>query len=111
VSGQPTPHYTREFVLIKIFNHYFPRRTVLQVMLDMGLVVGALMVALFIQSSVSELDYQLVSEGLSRGILMALGMLAVNSALGFYERSRSKTSAQMRGCCRWSLHTTCDGWP
>ncbi len=96
MSGQPTPHYTREFVLIKIFNHYFHRRTVLQVMLDMGLVVGALMVALFVQSTSSDLDWRLISEGLSRGVLMALGMLLVNSALGFYERGRSKTSAQMR---------------
>ena len=38
----------------------------------------------------------MVSEGLSRGILMALGMLAVNSALGFYERSRNKSTGQMR---------------
>lgn len=82
--------------MIKIFNHYFHRRTVLQVMLDMGLVVGALILALFVQSNSSMLSASVVTEGLSRGVLMALGMLAVNSALGFYERSRSKTTGQMR---------------
>ena len=82
--------------MIKIFNHYFHRRTVLQVFLDMGLVVGALIAALFVQANSSVIDQSVVTEGLSRGILMALGMLAVNSALGFYERSRSKTTGQMR---------------
>jgi sugar transferase (PEP-CTERM system associated) len=82
--------------LIKIFNHYFHRRTVLQVALDMGLVVCALMLALYLQSNPAELPGSVVSEGLFRGVLMALGMLAVNSALGFYERARSKTTGQMR---------------
>lgn len=65
-------------------------------MLDMGLVVGALMLALFVQSNPSLLGASVATEGLSRGVLMALGMLAVNSALGFYERTRSKTTGQMR---------------
>ena len=65
-------------------------------MLDMGLVVGALMLALFIQSNPALLGASVVTEGLTRGVLMALGMLAVNSALGFYERTRSKTTGQMR---------------
>jgi sugar transferase (PEP-CTERM system associated) len=82
--------------LIKIFNHYFHRRTVLQVFLDMGLVVGALMLALYVQANAEALPGPVVTEGLVRGGLMALGMLAVNSALGFYERSRSKTTGQMR---------------
>lgn len=62
----------------------------------MGLVVGALIVAMFVQSNSTVLSASVVTEGLGRGILMAMGMLAVNSALGFYERSRSKTSGQMR---------------
>lgn len=62
----------------------------------MGLVVGALIVAMFVQSNASVLNASMVTEGLSRGVLMALGMLAVNSALGFYERTRSKTTGQMR---------------
>ena len=82
--------------MIKIFNHYFHRRTVLQVFLDVGLVVGALMLALWVQAQSAVLEHSVVTVGLSRGILMALGMLAVNSALGFYERGRSKTTAQMR---------------
>ncbi len=65
-------------------------------MLDMGLVVGALIVAMLVQSSSSVFTASVVTEGLGRGIVMAMGMLAVNSALGFYERSRSKTSGQMR---------------
>lgn len=82
--------------MIKIFNHYFHRRTVLQVVLDTGLVMMALILALYLQSNPDALPTSVVSEGLGRGALMALGMLAVNSALGFYERARSKTTAQMR---------------
>ena len=62
----------------------------------MGLVVGALILALYVQSNAALYGFDVVSEGLSRGILMALGMLAVNSALGFYERSRNKSTGQMR---------------
>ena len=64
-------------------------------MLDVGLVVGALIVAMFVQSNANVLNASVVTEGLSRGVLMALGMLAVNSALGFYERTRSKTTGQI----------------
>lgn len=62
----------------------------------MGLVVAALILALYVQSNAAELPTSAVTEGLTRGVLMALGMLAVNSALGFYERARSKTTGQMR---------------
>ena len=44
-------------------------------MLDMGLVVGALMIALFIQSNPALLGPSVITEGLTRGVLMALGML------------------------------------
>jgi sugar transferase (PEP-CTERM system associated) len=83
--------------VIKIFNHYFPRRTVLQVFLDMGLVVGALLLALYTQSlaQLELMDRRVWLEGLSRGVLIALGMLVVNGALGFYERTRSSVH-QMR---------------
>ncbi|MCM3563247.1 TIGR03013 family XrtA/PEP-CTERM system glycosyltransferase [Hydrogenophaga intermedia] len=82
--------------MIKIFNHYFHRRTVLQVMFDMGLVVVALILALYIQSNASLFHLAIVGEGFTRGVLIALGVLSVNSALGFYERGRSKSSGQMR---------------
>jgi sugar transferase (PEP-CTERM system associated) len=84
--------------MIKIFNHYFHRRTVLQVFLDMGLVVGALMLALYTQSQTEQglMSRAVVLEGLSRGVLIALGLLAVNAALGFYERGYNGSVHQMR---------------
>jgi sugar transferase (PEP-CTERM system associated) len=98
----PSPSYegltwcTSKLPVIKIFNHYFHRRTVLQVMFDMGLVVVALILALYIQSNASLFHLAIVGEGFTRGVLIALGVLSVNSALGFYERGRSKSSGQMR---------------
>ncbi len=98
----PSPSYEgltwcpSKLPVIKIFNHYFHRRTVLQVMFDMGLVVVALILALYIQSNASLFHLAIVGEGFTRGVLIALGVLSVNSALGFYERGRSKSSGQMR---------------
>jgi sugar transferase (PEP-CTERM system associated) len=82
--------------MIKIFNHYFHRRTVLQVMLDMGLVMGALVVTLMLQAGHHVFDARALSDGVSRGAFMALGMLAINAGLGFYERARKFSSGQMR---------------
>nr|WP_285886621.1 TIGR03013 family XrtA/PEP-CTERM system glycosyltransferase [Hydrogenophaga intermedia] len=65
-------------------------------MFDMGLVVVALILALYIQSNASLFHLAIVGEGFTRGVLIALGVLSVNSALGFYERGRSKSSGQMR---------------
>lgn len=84
--------------MFKIFNHHVARLTVLQVFLDMGLVVAALMLALYTQSqaALGLMSGAVVMEGLTRGVLIALGLLVVNAALGFYERGAGGKARQMR---------------
>ncbi len=82
--------------MIRIFNHYFHRRTLLQVFLDFGLVVAALIFVLFVQADTVGVHALVLTEGLSRGVLIALAMLAINAALGFYERSQQQSRGQLR---------------
>lgn len=86
----------RETTLIKIFSHYFHRRTLLQIMLYGALIVGTLIVALTLQAEMGGFNVSAVSVGISRGLLMAIGIIAVNFALGLYERASKLTLGQVR---------------
>ncbi|MBX3611512.1 MAG: TIGR03013 family PEP-CTERM/XrtA system glycosyltransferase [Hydrogenophaga sp.] len=72
--------------MIKIFNHYFDRRTLIQQMLDVLLVAGVFVGALVALSEPEELTSAQIGRGVIRGLVMGLGFLAINSALGFYDR-------------------------
>lgn len=82
--------------MIKIFNHYLHRRALLQSATDATLIVGAWVVALTVQAEDAIFDASVVSVGIGRGVLMATGILAVNFALGLYERTSKLTVAQIR---------------
>ncbi len=77
--------------LIKIFNHYFHKRTLLQIFLDLGIVVLALVVALLSQaadpSTISSID-------VTTSLLWVTGILLINASLGFYQRVHSRTIGQ-----------------
>ena len=79
--------------MIKIFNHYLSRRTLLQVFLDLGLVAATVILSLMWQVR----DF---TSGLSLAItcslLLAVGMLAINSGLGFYQRVHTRSVGQSR---------------
>ncbi len=79
--------------MIKIFNHYLHRRTLLQVFFDLGLV--ALTVILSIMWQVSDLASGL-SIAVTCSFLLAVGMLAINSGLGFYQRVHTRSVGQTR---------------
>ena len=78
--------------MVKLFNHYFHRRTIIQMALDMVLVTAAFMATLMIMSD--NLHGAQMLRGLGRGLLMGVGFLAVNSALGFYDRSNAFSTTQ-----------------
>ena len=74
-------------VLIRVFNHFFHRRTLLQVFLDLCLIVLAFLVT---QAAVTGWDMATadqLAKGLGRASLMAVGFLAINATLGFYDKS------------------------
>ncbi len=81
--------------MIRIFNHYFHRRTVVQMALDMALVTAAFMAILLALADADKTNSGLIARGLGRGLLMGVGFLAVNAALGFYDRSNAFSTTQM----------------
>jgi len=81
--------------MVKIFNHYFHQRTVWQVVFDMGLVIGLLTAALVWQGAHRSVNLGAFSEGVLKGLPVALAMCFVNSALGLYERNRRYNAIQM----------------
>jgi sugar transferase (PEP-CTERM system associated) len=82
-------------LVIKFFNHYFHRRTLLQMGLDMALVTAVFMAILLTLADVEKTSSDLIVRGLGRGLLMGGGFLTVNTALGFYDRSNAFSATQM----------------
>lgn len=79
--------------MIKIFNHYFHKRTLLQIFFDFGLVVAAMVVAALSQVAEPALVLPRV---LFQLFVLALGIVAINAGLGFYQRKLSCTLRQTR---------------
>ncbi|MGD9774261.1 TIGR03013 family XrtA/PEP-CTERM system glycosyltransferase [Diaphorobacter sp.] len=82
--------------MIRIFNHYFHRRHILQIMVYSVVIVSAIFAALALQTEAGSLSASTISSGLVRGLLMAIGILAVNFALGLYGNMGELTLGQMR---------------
>ena len=86
--------------MIKIFNHYFHKRTLLEIGFDLGLVLATTVIAIFSQvADVASASPRVVSTSL----VLALGIVFINSALGFYQRVQSCTLGQTRARALLSL--------
>ena len=79
--------------MIKLFNHYLHRRTLMYVFFDLGLVVLAVMAAIGWQSRDMA---SVMPAAISSAFLLGIGMLAVNSGLGFYQRVHNRTLTASR---------------
>ena len=79
--------------MIKIFSHYLHKRTLLQVFFDLGLVVITVIASILWQSN--DLS-QGVSVAVTCSVLLALGLLGINSGLGFYQRVHNRSEGQSR---------------
>ena len=86
--------------MIKIFNHYIHRRTLLQIILDFGLVIGTVLLAVGWYTPNLSLA---ASTALPPAALLAAGALAINAALGFYQRVHNRSVAQSRARAVLSL--------
>lgn len=93
--------------MIRIFNHYFDRHTLIQLLLDVTLVAGVFVGALIALSKPEDLTSAQMARGAVRGLLMGFGFLAVNAALGFYDRRTilSRRQALARSLVSFSLTT------
>lgn len=79
--------------MIKIFNHYFHKRTLLQMVFDLGLVVAVIVGAILSQVS----DPASVSSSVvTTSVVLAMGVVMINAGLGFYQRAHSCTLGQTR---------------
>lgn len=86
--------------MIKIFNHYIHRRTLLQIIFDFGLILGTVLL------SVGWRTHDLAraaSAALPSAALLAAAALAINAALGFYQRVHNRSVAQSRARAFLSL--------
>jgi sugar transferase (PEP-CTERM system associated) len=86
--------------MIKIFNHYIHKRTVLQLLLDFGLMLGTVLVA--IGWHMPDLA-RAASAALPSAVVLAVAALAINAALGFYQRVHNRSVAQSRARAVLSL--------
>jgi len=86
--------------VIKIFNHYFHKRTLLQIFFDLGLVMATVVVSVL--SQVTD-PASISSVVVTTALVSATGILAINAGLGFYQRAHSRTLNQTRARAGLSL--------
>jgi sugar transferase (PEP-CTERM system associated) len=89
--------------MIKIFSHYLHKQTLLQLFFDMGLVVAAVIFSIMWQTGNFAVELSLA---VTSSVLLAVGMLAINSGLGFYQRVHNRTVGQSRARAVLSLLMT-----
>mgnify|MGYP003381990565 FL=1 len=86
--------------MIKIFNHYIHRRTILQLLLDFSLILGTVLLAT--GWHMPDLS-RAASAALPSAVLLAITALIINAALGFYQRVHNRSVAQSRARAVLSL--------
>ena len=89
--------------MIRIFNLFIHRRTLLQILLDLGLIMAAVMMSVLwrVPDSAS-----VATKGVTLAFLLAMGMLVINSGLGFYQRVHNRSLNQSRARAVLSLLLT-----
>jgi len=82
--------------MIKVFGHYFHRRTVLQVVCEAVLIGLVSAISMWLQRGPQVSTSDVLAEAFFIGGVVALVFAGVNSALGLYEYSRSFAKGVMR---------------
>ena len=77
--------------MIKIFNHYLHRRTLIQVAFDFGLILFAVFVVGLSMSATQKLPLPRVA---THGLSLAACMLVINTASGFYRNDHRRSLNQ-----------------
>ncbi|MBS0446949.1 MAG: TIGR03013 family PEP-CTERM/XrtA system glycosyltransferase [Proteobacteria bacterium] len=81
--------------MIRVFNHYFHRRTVLHIVLDFGLLVTILGAVVLAEMERSSMLAPLAATG---GLSLAACLFVINSASGFYQHAHNRSFHQ--SCAR-----------
>ena len=88
--------------MIKIFNHYFHKLTLLQIFFDLGVVVVGVSLTVLTQLAGSA-SAPVSSIVVSKALFFAIGILIINSGLGLYDRAHSRTVGQTTARAMLSL--------
>jgi FlaA1/EpsC-like NDP-sugar epimerase len=88
--------------VIKIFNHYFHRRSLWHIFFDLGLIVTAVIAAFHAQVSDSASDALVI---VKVAFMLGFGVLVINTGLGLYQRHRTLTrkEVRLRALLAWGL--------
>ena len=89
--------------MVRLFNHWFPTNTVLQVVFDVVLLFGSAIVALLWLSHGEMPSLDLLWPP---ALLFAVAMMAVNAALGLYQRRTNRSVGQTTARVLLSLMLT-----
>ncbi len=81
--------------MIRVFNHYLHRRTLLQIFFDLGLIIVALLAVVLAQG---EAAGQVIPFAASHGLSLAGCMFVINSATGFYQHAHNRSVTE--SCAR-----------
>ena len=81
--------------MVRVFNHFFHHRTLLQVFLDLGLIVLAFLATQAAVTGFGLITAEQLGDGLGRALLVALGFLTVNATLGFYDSDNVFSATQV----------------
>lgn len=79
--------------MIKIFNHYFHKRTLFHIFFDLGLVFVTVVTS-FLSQVANPVSAVFIVVTIS--LLLAMGILLINTGLGFYQRVHKLTHNQVR---------------
>ena len=77
--------------MIRIFNHYLHRQTLLRMLTDLGFIVLAMMIVFTMQSGGLEAT---LSQAAPQVLSLAAGMFLINGASGLYQRAPNFTATQ-----------------
>ena len=88
--------------MVKIFNHYFHKLTLLQIFFDLGLVVCAVVITVLTQIP-GPASAPVSSVVVTSAMFFALGLIIINSSLGLYDRAHSRTVGQTSARAMLSL--------
>jgi len=80
-----------EFKLIKIFNHYFHKRTLLQILFDLGVLLLAVVLLSCSRDASAGENFSLV---IARFLILAVSLFLIGCGLGFYQRVHNQTVVQ-----------------
>lgn len=86
----------QEASLIRIFNHYFHRRMLIQVVMDFLLIFVALIFSLTLHKEADVSATEIIFMESGRGIFIGFGIVLANVFLGLYEGIGKLTVAQIR---------------